>query len=123
MKLRAGILLPWTIPPYGYRLHPDRPRDPAGVQIEPTEGAIIQELFVRYPGGGGTPLRLRLARWHLFFVKGGAVRIIRYILVRSVKCCKPRHTVSAPGWSRRRRPTNPPSCAIQRTAWSSEGGL
>jgi site-specific DNA recombinase len=29
-------------------LHPDRPRDPAGVQIEPTEGAIVQELFVRY---------------------------------------------------------------------------
>src|SRR5215831_13982241 len=24
MKLRAGILLPWTIPPYGYRMHPDR---------------------------------------------------------------------------------------------------
>src|SRR5262247_1455587 len=39
-KLQAGILLPWTIPPYGYRLHPDQPRDPAGVQIEPTEGAI-----------------------------------------------------------------------------------
>src|SRR5215475_4342577 len=48
MKLRAGILLPWPTPPYGYRVHPDRPRDPAGVQIEPTEGAVIQEVFRRY---------------------------------------------------------------------------
>src|SRR5262249_30510346 len=48
MKLRAGLLLPWPTPPYGYRVHPDRPRDPAGVQIEPTEGAVIQEVFRRY---------------------------------------------------------------------------
>jgi site-specific DNA recombinase len=48
MKLRAGILLPWPSPPYGYRGHPDRPRDPAGVHIEPTEGAIVQEVFRRY---------------------------------------------------------------------------
>ena len=27
-KLQAGLLLPWTHPPYGYRLDPDRPRDP-----------------------------------------------------------------------------------------------
>jgi site-specific DNA recombinase len=48
MKLRAGVLLPWPAPPYGYRVHPDRPRDPAGVQIEPTEGAVVQEVFRRY---------------------------------------------------------------------------
>jgi site-specific DNA recombinase len=47
-KLQAGAFLPWTVPPHGYRLHPDRPRDPAGVQIEPTEGAIVQEVFARY---------------------------------------------------------------------------
>jgi len=29
MRIRAGTLLPWTTPPYGYRLHPDHPRDPA----------------------------------------------------------------------------------------------
>src|SRR5216110_3995558 len=29
-KLRAGVLLPWTSAPYGYRLGPDRPRDPRG---------------------------------------------------------------------------------------------
>jgi site-specific DNA recombinase len=58
MKLQAGVLLPWTVPPYGYRLHPDRPRDPAGVQIESTEGAIVPELFVRYLEDGGTLLGL-----------------------------------------------------------------
>ena len=51
------MLLPWTIPPYGYRLHPDRPRDPTGVQIELTEGAIVQELFVHSLEDGGTPAR------------------------------------------------------------------
>jgi site-specific DNA recombinase len=30
-KLQAGLLLPWTYPPYGHRLHPEQPRDPAGV--------------------------------------------------------------------------------------------
>jgi len=29
-------------------VHPDRPRDPAGVALEPTAGAIVQELFRRY---------------------------------------------------------------------------
>ena len=48
MKLRAGVLLPWTTPPYGYRVHPDQPRDPSGVHIDPTEGAVVQELFRRY---------------------------------------------------------------------------
>jgi site-specific DNA recombinase len=54
MKLRAGILLPWPIPPYGYRVHPDRPRDPAGVWIDPTEAAVVQELFRRYGQGHET---------------------------------------------------------------------
>src|SRR5579875_161887 len=40
-KLRAGVLLPWTRPPYGYRLHPDHPRDPTGVQVEPVEAAVV----------------------------------------------------------------------------------
>ena len=57
-KLQAGMLLPWTIPPDGYRLHPDRPRDPAGVQIEPTEGAMVQEVFARYLEADGTRLGL-----------------------------------------------------------------
>src|SRR5262245_48947092 len=48
MKLQAGLLLPWATPPYGYRVHPDQPRDPSGGRIEPTEGAIVQEVFRRY---------------------------------------------------------------------------
>jgi site-specific DNA recombinase len=58
MKLKAGALLPWTVPPYGYRSAPDRPRDPAGVQIEPAEGAIVRELFARYLEDKGTLLSL-----------------------------------------------------------------
>jgi site-specific DNA recombinase len=58
MKLKAGALLPWTVPPYGYRLAPDRPRDPTGVQIEPAEGAIVRELFARYLEDKGTLLSL-----------------------------------------------------------------
>jgi site-specific DNA recombinase len=58
MKLRAGVLLPWTIPPDGYRVHPDRPRDPAGVQTDPSEGAIVQELFARYLEEDGALLGL-----------------------------------------------------------------
>lgn len=48
MRMRAGCLLPWTRAPYGYRLDPDRPRDPAGVTLEPAEGAVVQEVFARY---------------------------------------------------------------------------
>jgi site-specific DNA recombinase len=48
IKLRAGILLPWTTTPYGYRVDPERPCDPAGVRIVPAEGAVIRELFARY---------------------------------------------------------------------------
>jgi site-specific DNA recombinase len=29
-KLEAGLMLPWTRPPFGYRADPERPRDPAG---------------------------------------------------------------------------------------------
>lgn len=47
-KYRAGLLLPWTQPPYGYRLDPARPRDPAGVRLEPAEAAVVAELFPRY---------------------------------------------------------------------------
>jgi site-specific DNA recombinase len=47
-KLRAGVLLPWTRPPYGYALDPDRPRDPAGVRLAPAAAAIVQEMFAYY---------------------------------------------------------------------------
>jgi len=48
MKWRAGVLLPWSTTPYGYRIDLERPRDPAGVRIDPAAGAIVRELFTRY---------------------------------------------------------------------------
>ncbi len=47
-KYQAGGLLPWTRPPYGYRVDPVRPRDPAGVRLEPTEVAVVADLFASY---------------------------------------------------------------------------
>ena len=47
-KLRAGTLLPWTRPPYGYRLHPERPRDPLGVTLDPAEANIVATIFATY---------------------------------------------------------------------------
>ncbi|MCL5996245.1 MAG: recombinase family protein [Chloroflexi bacterium] len=52
MKLQAGGLLPWTHPPYGLRVNPDRPRDPAGVQIDDAEAAIVAEMFTWYAEDG-----------------------------------------------------------------------
>jgi len=47
-KYRAGILLPWTRPPYGFRLNPDHPRDPKGVCLEEAEAAVVAEMFAYY---------------------------------------------------------------------------
>src|SRR5262245_32291176 len=51
-KLPSGQLLPWTRPPYGYRVDPDRPRDPAGVRADPAEAATVAELFRWYADEG-----------------------------------------------------------------------
>ena len=47
-KLRAGLLLPWTRAPYGYRLDAERPRDPTGVRVAAAEAAMVCEIFARY---------------------------------------------------------------------------
>ncbi len=47
-KLEAGLLLPWTRPPYGYQLDPDNPRNPKGVWIEETQAAVVREVFSLY---------------------------------------------------------------------------
>ena len=47
-KYQAGGLLPWTHPPYGYRVDPTHPRDPTGVRLEPSEVSTVTELFARY---------------------------------------------------------------------------
>ncbi|HEV2461484.1 MAG TPA: recombinase family protein [Ktedonobacterales bacterium] len=53
-QLQAGVLLPWTRPPYGLRLGGEHPRDPAGVWIEPAEGALVQQIFTRYLVAGSS---------------------------------------------------------------------
>jgi site-specific DNA recombinase len=47
-KLRAGRLLPWTRPPYGYQADPARPRDPAGLHPDPVTGVVVQQIFAWY---------------------------------------------------------------------------
>jgi site-specific DNA recombinase len=47
-KLQTGQMLPWTRPPYGYRVHPERPRDPTGVRLDPAEAAVVAEIFTWY---------------------------------------------------------------------------
>lgn len=59
-KLKAGSLLPWTQPPYGYRTAPDRPRDPHTVRMDEAQGAIIQHIFTRYLQTGVTLYSLAL---------------------------------------------------------------
>ena len=59
-KLRAGALLPWTYPPYGYRLSPDRPRDPTGVTTNPAEAAVVAELFALYREPGTSLMQLAM---------------------------------------------------------------
>lgn len=48
LKYQQGTLLPWTRAPYGYRIHPDHPRDPNGVRLDPAEAAIVTEIFAFY---------------------------------------------------------------------------
>lgn len=53
-KYQAGCLLPWTRPPYGYRVDPVRPREVAGVRVDPAEAAVVTDLFVHYLEEGQT---------------------------------------------------------------------
>ncbi len=82
-KYQAGSLLPWTHPPYGYRVDPARPRDPLGVRLEASEAAIVAENFASYLQEGqsliGVTKRLMaqqiaspsgLRRWNQASVRG-----------------------------------------------------
>jgi site-specific DNA recombinase len=82
-RLRAGTLLPWTRPPFGYRLDPGRPRDAAAVRVEPGEAALVVQLFDWYlePQATLYQLTARLAglgvaspmgkpRWNVASIRG-----------------------------------------------------
>ena len=51
-KYKAGLLLPWTHVPYGLRVDPDRPRDPAGVSLDQAKAAVVAEIFAIYAEPG-----------------------------------------------------------------------
>src|SRR5262249_15236111 len=59
-RLRAGTLLPWTRPPFGYRLDPGRPRDAAAVRVEPGEAALAAAVRL-VPAAAGTPVSAHCA--------------------------------------------------------------
>jgi hypothetical protein len=59
--------LPWTTPPFGYRLDPERPRQAAGVRVEQAEAVLVAQLFDWYLEPQATVYRLarRLTDLHV----------------------------------------------------------
>jgi site-specific DNA recombinase len=47
-KLRSGQLLPWSVPPYGYVMDTERPRDPQRLRLDPVKAAVITQTFAWY---------------------------------------------------------------------------
>ncbi len=47
-KLRSGLLLPWTVAPYGYLPDPEHPRDAKKVSLDPVKSEIVRQMFVWY---------------------------------------------------------------------------
>jgi site-specific DNA recombinase len=58
MKHRTGQLLPWTRPPYAFRVDPERPRDSSGVRLDEAEQAIVAGMFDHYLEPGTTLYRI-----------------------------------------------------------------
>ncbi len=52
--LQAGRLLPWSRPPYGYRVDPQAPRDPAGIAPDEEQAAVVRQIFGWYVEDGLT---------------------------------------------------------------------
>ena len=45
---RSGQRLPWSVPPYGYVMHPERPRDPQRLRLDPVKAAVITQIVAWY---------------------------------------------------------------------------
>jgi site-specific DNA recombinase len=73
-KYQAGLLLPWTRPPYGYALDVDHPRALSGVRLDPVASAIVPELFAQYLEDGQSlaGLTKQLMAQHIPAPSGGA---------------------------------------------------
>ena len=44
-KIRSGLLLPWTVPPYGSLWDPECPRDPSRLRLAPVTAAVGTPIF------------------------------------------------------------------------------
>jgi len=89
--LRAGRLLPWTTPPYGYRVDPRMPRDPAGVRVEDSEAGVVCALFGWYAEEGLTiyAIAQRLTERGIATARGHAIwtpAAVRRILGNASYC-------------------------------------
>src|SRR5215468_8204891 len=51
-KYRAGVLLPWTKPLFGYVWGLDNPRDPAQARIDAYQAPVVQTIFNLYTADG-----------------------------------------------------------------------
>ena len=47
-QVRSGQMLPWSVPPYGYVMDPERPRDPQRLRLDPVKAAVITQIFAWY---------------------------------------------------------------------------
>jgi site-specific DNA recombinase len=112
-KRQAGTLLPWTRPPYGYRLSPDQPRDPAGVRVVEAEAAVVRNIFAWFVEDSLTLVGLIRRLHHLGIVapQGGerwSLATLRSLLTnptylgqlfanrRRTTACRDRHSALRP---------------------------
>ena len=65
MKYRAGTLLPWSRPPYGYRLNPDRPRDPTGLIVDEVDEDSSLHRLAQHLQAQGVPTPSGKQVWSL----------------------------------------------------------
>lgn len=47
-SIGQAVYFPGRVPETRYRVDPERPRDPAGVRLEPMEAAVVAEMFASY---------------------------------------------------------------------------
>ncbi|PKO14686.1 MAG: preprotein translocase subunit TatB [Chloroflexi bacterium HGW-Chloroflexi-10] len=124
-KYRTGTLLPWSTPPYGYLVDPDRPRDPAGVQIDESRAVIVREIYAFYLQAEtslyglvkhlhelGIPAPKGDVYWNSATLRGvltnpaytGQIYVGRTRLVKSLTRCSATHPIGKSGQSRNQLP-------------------